>query len=259
MNKVILAAFASLLALGSVAASAAPKLVIAYEDKQQFPNYLGNSTDIDANKPGMHVELVKMAAADIGADLQLVRLPWKRALDSLKKGEVDAVFSGSFSKDRLELGVYPMKGDEPDDDLRIGTTSYSLYRAKGSPVSWDGKAFSGLKGAVNAPAGYSIVGDLKKMEVSVNESASTTQDLTMLKAGRIDAVAAQEVTADELLKKPELATLEKVTPPIVTKSYFVIFSHQRMASDPELVKKFWASLARNRTAKGAELAAKYVE
>lgn len=259
MRKLVSFAIVVFVALAGTYANAATKLVIAFEDKQQFPNYLGNSAQIDPTKPGIHVELVKMTAAEIGVELELVRQPWKRALENLKKGEVDGVFSGSFSKDRLELGVYPMKGDAPDEDLRIGTTSYSLYRVKGSPVNWDGKNFSGLTGSISAPAGYSIVADLKKLNVPVDESSSTTQDLTMLKAGRIDAVAAQEVTADELLKKPEYAKVEKVSPPIVTKSYFLLFSHQIAQKDPDLVKKFWTTLAKNRVAKAEELAAKYVE
>lgn len=252
-------ALVALVALGSTSASAATKLVIAYEDKQQFPNYLGNSSEIPPVNPGMHVELVQMTAAEVGVELELVRVPWKRALDSLKKGEVDGIFSGSFSKARLEIGVYPMAGDQPDEERRIGTTSYSLYRSKGSAVNWDGEAFSGLTGAVNAPAGYSIVADLKKMNVAVNESASTTQDMTLLNAGRIEAAAAQEVTADQILKKPEFAKIEKVSPPIVTKSYYLLFSHQLQQKDPELVEKFWNVLAKNRAATADDLAAKYAE
>ena len=259
MKKVVGILVTGLFTLGTMPVLAATKLVIAFEDKQQFPNYLGNSTEIDPAKPGIHVELVQMTAAEIGVELELVRQPWKRALDNLKKGEVDGVFSGSFSKDRMDIGVYPMAGDVPNEDLRIGTTSYSLYKAKGSPVGWDGKAVSGLAGSVSAPAGYSIVAELKKMNVPVEESPSTAQDLTLLKAGRVEAVAAQEVTADQILKKPEFASVEKVSPPLVTKSYYLMFSHQSMAKDPELVRKFWATLAKNRAAKADELAAKYAE
>jgi polar amino acid transport system substrate-binding protein len=259
MMKAVGVLVAGLVVVGSLPAIAATKLVIAYEDKQQFPNYLGNSTEIESTRPGIHVELVRMTAAEIGIELELVRQPWKRALDNLKKGEVDGVFSGSFSKDRMELGVYPMAGDVPDESLRIGTTSYSLYKAKGSLVNWDGKAMSGLTGSVSAPAGYSIVAELKKMNVPVEESPSTTQDLTLLKAGRVEAVAAQEITADQILKKAEFASIEKVSPPLVTKSYFLIFSHQLMARDPDLAKKFWTVLAKNRAAKADEMAAKYAE
>lgn len=259
MKRVLSFLATSAVLFASVAATAADRLVIAYEDKQQFPNYLGNSTEIDPQKPGLHVELVQLTAKELGIELELVRLPWNRALASLQKGEVDGVFSGSFKEDRLEIGAYPMTGGQLDESRQIGTTSYSLYRVKGSSANWDGRAFSGLNGPIGAPAGYSIVDDLKKLGATVDESASTTQDLRKLSAGRIAAVAAQGVTADQLLLRPEFANIERVEPPIVTKAYFLLLSHQLVARDPALADRIWETLARLRETRTDEIAARYAD
>ncbi|HZH28101.1 MAG TPA: hypothetical protein VEY95_13050 [Azospirillaceae bacterium] len=257
--KVLGATLVGLFSLACLPARAATELTIAFEDKEQFPNYLGNSAEIDPAKPGVHVELVKVTAAELGIALKLVRMPWKRALDTLKSGEVDGVFSGSFSADRLEIGVYPMKDDAPDESLRIGTIAYSLYRQKGGNVSWDGKTVSNLNGPVGAPAGYSIVADLRKIGVTVEESSATPLDLAKLKAGRVGAVAAQEFTADQLLKRADFAGIEKVTPALVVKHYYLLFSHQIARKDPGLIRKFWETLAKHRDVSAEALAAKYSE
>ena len=62
------------------------------------------------------------------------------------------------------------------------------------------------------------------------------------------AVAALGVTADLLLKKhPELnKVIVKVSPPIVSKEYYVMLSNQFVNSNPALAEKIWNAIGEMR-------------
>lgn len=243
--------------LWSASAQAADVLRAAYEDKAQPPYYLGDSATVEADRPGVSVELLRMAAKEIGIEVEFVRMPWVRCLKSLQKGEIDATFNSSFKDDRLEFGVYPMAGGKPDASRRIATLTYALYRLKGSPVHWNGKAIEGLDGPVGVQSGYSIVEDLGRMGVKTEEAQASLTNFKKLASKRIPAVAAQEVNGDAVLATGEFPGVEKISPPLVTKDYFVMFSHQFYDSKKALAERLWAKLAEVREREVAKLYAKY--
>src|SRR3954467_6087209 len=158
------------LGLGMNAASAQMKMKFAAEDKDLYPTYLGSGTDTLAEKPGVTVELIRLAAKDIGIEPVFVRAPWRRCMELLKEGEVDAVINGSYSSARTGFWAFPMQGEKPDDGRKSHVWAYTLYRKKGSQVAWDGSKFSNVDGPLGTPLGYSIVADLKKMNLEVDES-----------------------------------------------------------------------------------------
>lgn len=251
----IAALVAGLLMSGS--AQAGQVLRAAFEDRAQPPYYMGETAAVEADMPGVSIELVRLAAKEVGMEVEFVRMPWVRCLKSLQKGEVDITFNSSFKEDRLEFGVYPMAGGKPDPARRIATLTYSLYRLKDSPVGFDGKAITGLVGPVAAQSGYSIIDDLRKMGVATEDAHASITNFRKLASKRVFAVAAQDVNGDSLLASGEFPTVEKVTPPLVTKDYFVMFSHQFYDERKPLAERFWAKLAEVRERETAKLYAKY--
>lgn len=245
--------------LASPTAYAAGVLRVAYEDKEQSPNYLGNGTAIDTEKPGISVEIVKQAVEDLGLTVEFSRLSWARCLADLKSGRVDAIFNSSYVKERLEFGVYPGHGETADPALRITTIEYSLYRMKGSAVGWDGETFAGITAPVGAVIGYSIIAELKKRGLTVDEAASSEVNLRKLANGRIAAAALQAGSADQMLKTSAFATIEKIKPPLVTKDYFVMMSPAYVKADPALADRIWAKIGALRDPMTARLAAKYAD
>ncbi|MBC7951011.1 MAG: transporter substrate-binding domain-containing protein [Rhodospirillaceae bacterium] len=243
--------------LWTCGAQAAEVLRAAFEDKALPPYYMGDSTEVDADRPGVSIELLRAAAKEAGIEVEFVRMPWVRCQKSLQKGEVDAIFNASFKEDRLEFGVYPMAGAKPDPSRRIATVAYALYRLKDGPVSWDGKIIEGLDGPVGAQSGYSIIEDLTRMGIKTEEAQASTTNFKKLASKRIPAVAALVVTGDALLATGEFANVEKVTPPLVTKDYFVMFSHQFYDGKRALAESLWGKLAEVRERDGGKLYAKY--
>ncbi|HTH16287.1 MAG TPA: transporter substrate-binding domain-containing protein [Magnetospirillum sp.] len=238
-------------------AHSAEVLRAAYENKAQPPYYLGDTAAIDQDRPGVAIELMRMAAAEAGVEVEFVRMPWVRCLKSLQKGEIDMIFSASFSEDRLEYGLYPMANGKPDANRRIATRTYALYKVKGSPVSWNGKTLGGLDGPVGVQSGYSVTEDLGKMGVRTEEAQASLTNFKKLASKRIPAVAAQEVDGDAVLATGEFPTVEKVAPPLATKDYFVMVSHQFYEAKKPVAERFWAKLAEVREREVAKLYAKY--
>jgi len=206
------------------------------------------------------VEMMQMAAKELGVELELTRLSNKRVLDGLKDGSIDGAISYSFSKERAEFAKYPMKGDAPDGERRVSTLTYIIYKAKGGGVNWDGKAFQNLDKAIGANSGYSVVGDLKKAGAEVEEANATDINFKKLVATRIAGYAAQDIVADGYLATaPDVAAaVEKVATPFIQKDYFLLFSHQFTAANPELTEAMWTKLGALRTKHEAELLKKYV-
>ena len=230
---------------------------VLYENKSQPPYYLGNTEEV-LEKPGLAVEMVQLLEKKLPQiKVVLSRAPWKRCKKELELGKTDAIFNASFKKKRLKIGKYPWKNGKVDPSSRITTISYSLYKLKDNPISWNGKKFINLEGSIAAPLGYSIVGDLRKKNIEVNESRSTKTSFRMLQKNRVQGVAAQTVTGDDLLKSNKFKSIIKNDPPLVTKDYFLMISHQFYNKHPKLSEKIWKALAEIRQKQSKVLRKKY--
>lgn len=237
------------------------ELRVAYDTDIQFPYYLGQSSEIPQHKPGAVVELIKLLEAKVaGLKVTLVRYPWKRCLVKLKEGEVDSLFNSSFKEDRREFGRYPTQNGQIDTSRRITTISYYFYKMKESTFSWDGKQVSNPKSIIGAPLGFSIVDDLKRMNLEVVQAHATLSNLQKLSRGMISAVALQEITADYYLNNfGQFKDLVKVKPPLKTKPYYLMISHQFSQKHPQLSEKIWDAIGELRQEKLTELSQKYFE
>jgi len=219
-------------------------LTIACENKQDFPTVMGNSKNVLKENPGMGVEAVYRLEKRLNIKIHIKRLPWKRCLAEMQKGHVDGLFTASYKEKRKQYGRYPEMNGKVDPSRRFTSSSYALYRLKGSDVQYDGKNFQ-IKGKVGAPLGYSIVDDLKKKGLVVDESPNTLNDFKKLLKGRIKAVAALEMTADYYLMVNQNLNekIEKVLPLLVEKPYYFMLSHQLYEENKALAEKIWDTIA----------------
>lgn len=225
--------------------TASLKVKFAYQYSSNYPFQTGDGV-IDWEKPGIAVELFILVDKKLdNVDIEFIRLPWNRGLHELKFGRIDGLFSASFKTERLEFGVYPMKDEAVDESRRNYSNSYSLYKLRSSPVQWDGETFHHLTRAIGATRGFSIVDDLKKQKIRVEEANNTLQNFERLLGGRIDGVAALELDADYILEThtEKFSHIEKVEPPIITKPYYLMLSHQFVKKHPELAEKIWNTIA----------------
>jgi len=228
-------------ALADKAVSVSSKTIaLVYEEKPNPPFYLGEKT-IDWNKPGITLDVLKSLEKKLNVKFKFDRLPWARGLELLKNDLIDGVFHASFMKERLHIGVYPMKNDEPDTSRRLMSQAYFLYKRKGSSLNWDGKTFDHLTGSIGAIIGYAVVEDLKQMNVEIEKVATQWSNLSKLALGRIDGVAGLESMNDIVIKtNPEkFRSIVKIYPPIMRKPYYLMLSNNFVSENPELAEAIW--------------------
>ncbi len=229
----------------------ATTLLIAYEEKESPPyNYsVGSGLHGDTQRPGVTLEVLNMISKRLGFKIKYIRFPWARGLIKLELNEIDALFHASFKKARRRIGVYPMKGREPDTERMVMTQSYSLYKHKDSPLSWDGKQFKHLSGSIGALINYAIVGDLKKLGVKVEEASYPLSLLNRVENGRLAGLANLDIMTDVLISNhnKSLVNIVKISPPLKVKAYYLIFSHGFFKKNSKLAHAIWHALKTMKT------------
>lgn len=228
------------LGLGAVAGAVErPVIKACTEDNESYPWLL-------KNRVGATVFLLNLVEKQLNLRFEVAALPWKRCMAELKSGSVDALFKISFTPERAaEIGIYPMVGERPDPAKRLLIDSYSLYRLKGSSaVQWDGKTLQ-VTGAIGAQTGFSVVEHLRKSGVLVDEGARDAEShLKKLVLGRVVAVALQTEEGDNSLQADAefRDRIERISPVLVEKPYYLIFSRQYYARQPKLAASIWNSI-----------------
>jgi polar amino acid transport system substrate-binding protein len=246
--------FAGCLAL---AAHACP-FKIVYSDQPSPPYYLGDGEAIPA-QPGIAVELLNLAAAKMGCKIVWQRLPNRRALREMESGAADAMLLLSYNPERALYAVYPMVGGTPDPTYSLATLSYSVYVKTGSALKWDNRQFSPATALIGANAGYSVVEELRKMGLAVEESPTTANNLRKLTMGRIGAYVGQDFQVDLAIETSQLTDLQKLPVPYSSKDYYLPFSKQYFYQAPTTAIQLWRQIAEVRKTHGKALAQKYLE
>ena len=196
-------------------------LGILFDVFENPPLINGDGTAIDPVKPGLTIEVLRMAAERANIPINLSRAPWQRGLYLIQTGQADAIFASSYVEERLRYGVYPMKDGNPDTSRKLFDQSYRLYIRAGSGVRWDGKTLTGLHAPVGATSGYAVVPVLKTLGVEVAEEPDHIVNLRKLAAGRIDAYAELDTHVIPLLRHDPKAFggIIEVSPPVLTRPY----------------------------------------
>lgn len=234
----------TLLTLG-LASFSAQALTLCYDYGGQYPWVLKNGK-------GLNIVLLEMVAANMGDKLELRPMPWKDCMEELKKGVVDGAFAASYTAERAGFAAYPMVDGKPegkpDVSKRLHIDGYTLLRLKGSKVSWNGSKFSNLSGPIGTQAAYSIIADLKKWGATVDSNADTPETLLRrFGSGQIQAIALLTGEAKHTMKSPYLAgKVELISPPLIEKPYFLIFSHRYYDKNRNTADEVWAKIAKLR-------------
>ncbi|MBI9092575.1 MAG: transporter substrate-binding domain-containing protein [Desulfobacterium sp.] len=223
----------------------AQTITFVCENKQDVPTIMGNTTEVEDQKPGMGVEAVRMLEKELGMTIVLKRLPWKRCMKELADGKADGLFTASYKEKRKKYGKYPEKDGQVDVSRRYSSSSYAFYRLKSSPLDFTGKNYGVFTGKIGGPRGYSIIDDLKAKGLKMDESPSTEIDFKKLMGKRLQAVAAIESNGDYFLtKNSEFSeNIEKMKPLIVEKPYYFMLSHQFYDKNPGMAEKIFDTIA----------------
>lgn len=238
-------------------------LKFCYEDKQLRPYYFGNGADVPADLPGATIEHLRLLVSKTPElQLQFVRLPWKRCLQQLEQGGVDALIA-SYSPEREQIGRYPKQGNvstaKPDPQRAFSQHQTCLVTLPEATWRWDGEKFSGIDNVVIArPLGYAPLKTAAASHITVQESLSPTMDMELLYAGRVHAITSLCMVAGTPMEAPYLRKnqLRIVYPPLYSSTGYLVFSHQFYQQHPQLAMQLWQLLAQVR---GEAIYQKYLQ
>lgn len=232
--KVVAALAIGFAAVPGVAAETV--LRVAYPETENSPRIVGRGAVVPADRPGITIELLRMAAEKAGVTLELARAPWKRCLYLLENAYVDATFHASYTEERARYAVYPTKGGKPDASRAVFLNRYAIYVKKGSGIGWDGRTLSNVSKPLGTLSGNAVVEDIKRRGGAVEEAPGVRSNMEKLKAGRIAAYVEIEGVGDDFLEdyRAEFAEVEKLPLPFEEKPYFVVLSMQFYQQNPKL-------------------------
>jgi len=230
--------------LSATPSYAQQKITFAYQDSDNFPYQIGDNTEIDAQSPGVAVEMMRYLSVKLNLNLQFIRLPWTRGLFTLQSGEIDGLFNASYKESRLRFGAFPITGGALDRTKRSYTNTYSIFKSRTSKISWNGDSFDQSHYSLFAPRGFSIIDDLKRNGLTVIETSNILQALNTVNQGRLDGIALFTPAGEAYLRKfpKNFPNIENITPPLATKDYYLMLSHLFVKQQPELAKAIWACI-----------------
>lgn len=209
---------------------------------------------------GIHIDIIKRAFERVGVAVRFSPMPWKRCLREAMQGRVDAVATASYNDERAVYLRYPNDATiEQKSRYRVMQIEYVIMTLKSDPFQFDGN-INMLPTPVRAPRGYSVVADLNKLGVVVDDNAASDEiNIRKLLREQRGAVVLIPEMAEKLSLRANYKGKLKVSDiPWKSKSYFLPFSKKTNISDVT-IRAIWSEIevVRNDLQYMADQAAKY--
>lgn len=196
---------------------------------------------------GLHIDIVTLALENLGYTPLLQPLPWKRCLASAKQGEYDAVISASYKPKRAGFLHYPPDASSAiKSDFRITQVEYSIVTNIDDSYEFDGNVKT-LPHPIMAPLGYSVVDDLRKEGISVEEMACNVDGrFGLLQLSQKGCIVTPPQVANMIMTQPAFREKFYISrTPFKSKSYFLVFSKKSSISKIKQ-KTIWDEIKRIR-------------
>lgn len=218
---------------------------LAYQDLLNYPFITGYKGLAKGKRKGVTLEILDIISNKLNIKFKFTRAPWKRILLLQEQNKVDGVFHMSFLKSRLAYSHFPLTvGNTIDVKKKIMSNTYSFYAKKGKNVLWNGKKLENSSNRVGAILGYSIVSDLKAMDLNVYEVYGNKKLFDLLLSGRVDAIAHLENQANNFLNNNQTyqEKITKIDNPLRQKNYYLTFSFEFYKKNKNLAENIWREL-----------------
>ena len=208
-----------------------------YENKPLLPHFLGSGPDVPMQHPGPSVEILQhLEKLTPNVKITFVRFPWKRCLNDLQTGKVDAVI-GSYNKLREQIGRYPKtKKGEIDTDRNFSTTSSCLLYPENDIVRDGHRLLFEKPMSMSVPSGYGVITDMKRKGFDVYQAPSSAKAHELLFSGRVGASL-----SNCFLENLPVGFVQNTTP-INQSTGYLLFSHQFYQRNSNLAETLWHNI-----------------
>ena len=160
-----------------------------------FPNGVRPGLVADESFTGVAVDRVRCAARAIDYDLKVVVVPWKRAQANARAGSSDGFFAASQKNTRDEYAVL---------SEFIAEQKWQWYLLKDNKKNPNDPEFKS-EAMVAGFVGSNMLSWMEKNKYKVGpRPLDTRRLLNTLLAGRVDAILANNLVMDVLIKKQQV-------------------------------------------------------
>lgn len=230
---------------------------------QDHPPFTLPANNAQAPGPGILLELIQAAATESQLAIAWQRLPWKRCILALQKGEVDGIFPTIWQAERDAWGQFPGRDRQRDlpvqRQYRLWQADYPIATRRDTSLSWDGQRFANLKYGLNSPLGYLTHQRLADLGALANVSLQPEKALQLVASGRLDGFVIERNISLALIKELQLQEQLQFLPlPLLQADWHLPLSHPFYQRHPQLAMRFWQALGQQRETREAELRQRYL-
>lgn len=221
---------------GSGNAYCASPLRFCYEDVAQPPWTMPDGS-------GVTLDLLRRVQQRQNENFELLPMPWKRCIEEVRIGTMDAMDASADTPERREFSMVPTLPDgRGDPSAALMTENFNLYFRIGSGVTWDGQTLVVPHGPVITPRGYYVAALLQQRGFTVSESAKSSEDgLRMLAQGSADAALLQGREAElTCANDPRFRNLvAEARIPYAVLPLYLMVGRKVFDADPKRINRIW--------------------
>ncbi|MBU2863842.1 hypothetical protein KO489_08335 [Reinekea forsetii] len=209
---------------------------------QPAPPFLLGTTTISMNESGIVPDLLFIASQNSNVDIHINRRAWKRCIEEVKLGKVDAVAAFVYSDERDNWSAFP-KTDGILDDRYFYQSNYMVFTYPDSGLTWDGEHLLPKTAKVQSIPGYVSDQILQDMGFMPSAPLQPIKAFELVSRGLLDGFVMEALIGQTILN--ELNLTDKVVTleaPFTTTNWYAAFSKQAYEERPEDIEAFWTAL-----------------
>lgn len=171
---------------------------------------------------GAVVEIVRTIMAKMGHTLDIRVLPWTRALQMVRTGQADAIFTAYKNAEREKFLEY-------SEEVLVAQEVF-FYKKKGSPFHFDGRieSIANARVGIVSTISYGQVFDRYRQFIRLDKANQLSHNFQKLAKGRIDLLPSNYYVAEYTIKQLGLEQqVERVEQLIESVPSYIAFSRQR--------------------------------
>ena len=198
------------------------------------------------NGTGLALDLMRKVEAHLGEHFTYTSMPWKRCLEEVRIGAMDAVIGAADAPERHDYAVYPIGPDGAvDARSALWIDAFNVFYRADSKVSWDGKDLVVPGGVVLAQRSYVIVGVLQRKGFKVAEATKSVEEsLRYLAEGSIEAAVLQGAEASWLSANDARFrdTIREGGTPYAVMPMYLLSARIAYDRDPKRMQAIWGEI-----------------
>lgn len=196
---------------------------------------------------GIHIDIITKALSNLGYVVEYRPMPWKRCLAEASQGRIDGVATASYKDERAEFLYFPADADTAkQSEYRVMQVEYVVVTTAQENYRFEGDIKT-IPQPVRAPRGYSIVSDLSKQGLKVDDNAASDEiNIRKLLRERRGSVVVIPELVRKLSQLPEYQN--KITISDVywkSKSYFFPIAKHSVLSERQR-RRIWSEIRKIR-------------